>query len=80
MPLPKTKNVGKIMHELKSGKKRSRKQRVAISLSHARKMGAKIEGLETIKELHKKIFTGKQFSNPNKIIEEIMKYFSKKKN
>ena len=42
MPLPRTKDVGKILHELKTkGKKRPRKQRVAIALSHARKMGAK---------------------------------------
>jgi len=40
MPLPKTNNVGKIMHELKSGKKRSRRQMVAIALSQARKYGA----------------------------------------
>jgi len=43
MPLPKTQDVGKIMHELKhKGKKRPQKQRVAIALSHARKMGANI--------------------------------------
>ena len=42
MPLPKTTNVGTIMKELKTGKKRPLKQRVAISLSHARKMGANI--------------------------------------
>lgn len=43
MPLPKTTDVGEIMHELKkSGKKRPRKQMVAIALSQARKSGAKI--------------------------------------
>jgi hypothetical protein len=42
MPLPKTTDVGKIMKELKTGKKRPHKQIVAIALSHARKMGAKI--------------------------------------
>lgn len=43
MPLPKTRDVGKIITELKtSRRKRSRKQIVAIALSHARKMGAKI--------------------------------------
>lgn len=44
MPLPKTTNVGKIMHELKTKgtKKRSRKQMIAIALSQARKSGAKI--------------------------------------
>ena len=43
MPLPKTTDVGVIMHELKtSDKKRPRKQMVAIALSQARKSGAKI--------------------------------------
>lgn len=42
MPLPKTTDVGEIMHELKGGRKRPRKQMVAIALSHARKMGAKV--------------------------------------
>jgi len=42
MPLPKTQDVGKIMHELKEGRKRPQKQRIAIALSHARKMGADI--------------------------------------
>jgi len=43
MPLPKTKNVGKIMSELNTSKtKRPRKQKVAIALSQARKSGAKI--------------------------------------
>lgn len=42
-PLPRTKDVGAIMHELKtSKKKRSRKQMIAIALSQARKSGAKI--------------------------------------
>ncbi len=42
MPLPKTTNVGKIMHELKTGRERPHKQRIAIALTHARKMGANI--------------------------------------
>lgn len=43
MPLPKTTDVGKIMHELKhKGKKRPHKQRVAIALDVARKAGANI--------------------------------------
>ena len=44
-PLPKTRDVGKIIHELKTKgtRKRSKKQIVAIALSHARKMGAKIK-------------------------------------
>jgi len=42
MPLPKTADVGKIMHELKSSKKkRSRKQKIAIALHQARKYGYK---------------------------------------
>lgn len=42
MPLPKTANVGKIMSELKhSKKKRSRRQKIAIALSQARKYGYK---------------------------------------
>lgn len=42
-PLPYTTDVGKIMHELKtSKKKRSRKQMIAIAMSQARKSGAKI--------------------------------------
>lgn len=42
-PLPHTTNVGKILHELKhKGKKRPRKQRVAIALDVARKAGADI--------------------------------------
>lgn len=44
MSLPKTRNVGKIIHELemKGTKQRSRKQIVAIALSQARKSGANI--------------------------------------
>ena len=43
MPLPKTQDVGKILHELKhKGKKRPHKQRVAIALDVARKAGADI--------------------------------------
>jgi hypothetical protein len=42
MPLPKTKNVGKIMDKLKSEGGRGRDQMVAIALSQARKNGAKI--------------------------------------
>lgn len=42
MPLPKTRSVGKIMHELKKGRERPYRQRIAIALSHARKMGANI--------------------------------------
>ena len=42
MPLPETTDVGAIMHELKGGKKRPRKQMIAIALSQARKSGAKI--------------------------------------
>lgn len=40
MPLPKTKDVGRIIRELKhSKKKRPRRQMVAIALSQARKHG-----------------------------------------
>lgn len=42
MPLPKTSDVGSIMRELKTGKKRPRRQMVAIALSQARKYGAEI--------------------------------------
>jgi len=43
MPVLKTQNVGKILHELKhKGKKRPHKQRVAIALDVARKAGANI--------------------------------------
>ena len=42
MPLPKTKNVGKIMSKLKSEGGKPRKQMVAIALSEARKNGADI--------------------------------------
>ena len=41
MPLPKTSNVGKIMHELK-GSGRPRKQMIAIAMGQARKYGADI--------------------------------------
>jgi hypothetical protein len=43
MPLPKTKDVGKIMHELKhkGKKKRSRKQMIAIALHQAGKSNKK---------------------------------------
>ena len=42
MPLPKTRDVGKIMRKLNKEGGRSRKQKVAIALSVARKAGAKI--------------------------------------
>ena len=42
MPLPETTDVGAIMHELKGGKKRPRKQMIAIALDTARRAGAKI--------------------------------------
>lgn len=42
MPLPRTSDVGAIMRELKTGKKRPRRQMVAIALSQARKYGADI--------------------------------------
>ena len=43
MPIPKTKNIGKIMSFLKKDKPNmSMKQRVAIALSQARKAGAKV--------------------------------------
>ena len=43
MPLPKTTNIGTIIKELnQSGRKRSRKQKIAIALSQARKSGANI--------------------------------------
>lgn len=39
MPLPRTTDVGKIISFLKKeGKKRSRKQIIAIAISHANKM------------------------------------------
>jgi len=44
MPLPKTKDVGKIIKKLKKEKPgMSKKQKVAIALSTARKAGAKIK-------------------------------------
>jgi len=42
MPLPKTKNVGKIMKKLNEEGGRSEKQKVAIALDVARKAGAHI--------------------------------------
>ena len=54
MPLPKTQNVGAIMHELKKGRKRPRKQMQAIALSHAREMGANIPESPIKKELRKR--------------------------
>jgi len=43
MPLPKTKDVGKVIKFLKKEKPgMSRKQAIAISLAQARKSGAKI--------------------------------------
>lgn len=46
MPLPKTKDPGKIIRFLKKDRPgMSRKQRVAIALSQARKSGAKIPKL-----------------------------------
>jgi hypothetical protein len=42
MPLPDTSDVGAIIRELKTAKKkRSKKQMLAIALSHARKNGNK---------------------------------------
>jgi len=44
MPLPETSDVGKIMDFLKKDSPNmSRKQKIAISLSQARKHGAKIK-------------------------------------
>lgn len=44
MPLPKTRDIGKIIRFLKKERrKRPLKQIIAIALSHARKMGAKIK-------------------------------------
>ena len=45
MPLPKTTNVGKIMHKLKKEGGRPHKQMVAIALEQARKSG-KIKGVD----------------------------------
>jgi len=42
MPLPKTRNIGKIMRKLNKEGGRGRKQKIAIALSVARKAGAKI--------------------------------------
>ena len=42
MPLPKTSNVGKIMHKLKAEGGRPHKQMIAIALDQARKHGADI--------------------------------------
>lgn len=50
MPLPKTTDIGTIMEELKTGKKRPHKQKIAIALSHARKMGANIPLQKEIKK------------------------------
>ena len=41
MPLPKTQDVGKMMHAMK-GEDMPHKQKVAIALSQAKKAGAKI--------------------------------------
>ena len=49
MPLPKTSDVGQIMKELKTGRKRPRRQMVAIALSQARKYGASIPKPKTPK-------------------------------
>ena len=56
MPLPRTQSVGKIMRELKTGKKRPYKQRIAIALSHARKAGAHIPRKVAISKLKRKVF------------------------
>lgn len=42
MPLPRTSNVGTIMHKLKMEGGRSRAQMIAISLDQARKNDAKV--------------------------------------
>lgn len=42
MPLPKTQDVGKIMHKLKGEGGRSRDQMIAIALTEARKNGADV--------------------------------------
>jgi hypothetical protein len=42
MPLPKTKDVGKIMDKLHAEGGRSRQQMIAIALDQARKHGANI--------------------------------------
>lgn len=42
MPLPKTSDVGTIMHKLKEEGGRPRKQMIAIALNEARKNGADI--------------------------------------
>jgi len=58
MPLPKTKDVGKIMHKLKE-EDMPHKQKVAIALSTARKAGAKMpmpahkKKMDKIKEMAK---------------------------
>jgi len=54
MPLPRTQKVGEIMRELKTGKKRPYKQRIAIALAHARKMGADIPRKMAISKLSQK--------------------------
>jgi hypothetical protein len=47
MPLPKTQNVGKVMHFLKKEKSgMPQKQKVAISLNQSRKHGADIPEAE----------------------------------
>ena len=50
MPLPKTADVGKIMHKLNKEGGRPRKQKFAIALSQARKHGANIPKPEEAKE------------------------------
>jgi len=59
MPLPKTTNVGTVMRELKQGRKRSYKQRIAIALSHVRKMGANIPQKNTRCAFRRAVVRGK---------------------
>jgi hypothetical protein len=55
MPLPKTKDVGKIIRFLKKEKPgMDRDQRVAIALEHARSMGASIPKKHKKKKLYRR--------------------------
>lgn len=48
MPLPKTTDIGKIMHKLKAEGGKSREQMIAIAMSQAKKSGAKSPDKKTI--------------------------------
>jgi len=57
MPLPKTKDVGKVMKVLNKEGGRSREQKIAIALNVARKAGANVPSRQ--KRVMRKIFRGR---------------------